>query len=102
MARVFDSDLLECPRCKSRMQVISFLQDTEAILEILKSLKMSIAPPDIYELEACFIEYEIDQVNGMAGEEIPHYTRPQNAFILQPVPVDLAKFYPMNKPSLRP
>jgi hypothetical protein len=48
---------------------------------------MSTAPPDIYKPEACFIEYEIDQVDGMPEEEIPIILiRAQNAFILHPVP----------------
>jgi hypothetical protein len=46
MARVFEIDVLECPRCKSKIQLISFVTDPAAIRDILKSLKMSTAPPE--------------------------------------------------------
>jgi hypothetical protein len=47
MARVFGIDILQCPRCNSRMQLISFVQDPKSARDILNSLKMSTAPPDI-------------------------------------------------------
>lgn len=49
MARVFEIDILECPRCHSKMQTISFVRDPKAIKDILRSLKMSTAPPEIAE-----------------------------------------------------
>lgn len=70
MARVFEIDVLECPRCKSRMQRISFIQDPKAILDILRSLKMGTAPPDIEEPPSCTIEYDLDQTDGTAEEEL--------------------------------
>jgi hypothetical protein len=45
MARVFEIDVLKCPRCQSQMQVISFVTESKAIKDILTSLKMSTAPP---------------------------------------------------------
>jgi len=45
MSRVFDIDVLECPRCHSRMQIISFVHDPKVIKDILTSLKMATAPP---------------------------------------------------------
>ncbi len=71
MARVFDIDVLACPRCKSGMQRISFIKDPKAIMDILKSLKMGTAPPDIYEPVTCMIEYDLDQVEGMSEEGLP-------------------------------
>lgn len=71
MARVFEIDVLECPRCKSRMQRISFIQDPKAILGILRSLKMGTAPPDIAEPPSCTIEYDLHQDDGIAEEELP-------------------------------
>jgi hypothetical protein len=47
IARVFDIDVLCCPRCKSKMQVISFITETQTIRDILKSLKMATAPPEM-------------------------------------------------------
>jgi hypothetical protein len=44
MARVFEIDVLECPRCKSRMQRISFIQEPKVIIDILRSLKVGTAP----------------------------------------------------------
>jgi len=58
MARVFDIDILECPRCYSRMQVIAYIQDRHAIRKILESLKMSTAPPSIYRPEEYQVFYE--------------------------------------------
>ncbi len=47
MARVYDIDVLECPRCQSRMKMISFVTESKAIKDILTSLKMTTAPPPI-------------------------------------------------------
>lgn len=46
MARVFGIDVLECPRCKSKLQVLSFITEPDVITNILKSLKMATAPPE--------------------------------------------------------
>lgn len=45
MSRVFDIDVLLCPRCHSRMQLISSIHNGEATKKILKSLRMRTAPP---------------------------------------------------------
>lgn len=71
MARVFEIDVLECPRCHSRMQRISFIQDPKTTLDILKSLKMSTAPPDAEEPLHCVIEYDLDQADGPPEDEYP-------------------------------
>jgi hypothetical protein len=47
LARVFGVDVLSCPRCESRMQLISFIRERKAIVDILESLQMAIAPPEI-------------------------------------------------------
>lgn len=73
MVRVFAIDILECPRCKSRMQLISCVQDPKAMRDILRSLKMSTAPPGNLELYDRTIEYVIDEVNYTA-DEIPPKT----------------------------
>ena len=46
MARVFGIDVLECPRCKSKLQVLSFITEPGPIRDILKSLGMATAPPE--------------------------------------------------------
>ncbi|MEI6789954.1 MAG: hypothetical protein WCK42_02100 [Myxococcaceae bacterium] len=38
LARVFGVDVLECPRCQSKMQMISFVRESKAIRDILASL----------------------------------------------------------------
>jgi hypothetical protein len=53
------------------MQRISFIQDPKAILDILRSLKMGTAPPDVEEPPSCTIEYDPAQVDGIAEEERP-------------------------------
>lgn len=60
MSRVFGIDILECPRCHSRMQLIACIHDGEATLKILESLKMSTAPPLIYRPEEYQMSYEIE------------------------------------------
>lgn len=62
MARVFSIDVLECPRCKSRMQLISFVQDPKGAQDILRSLKMTTAPSDICEPSDSVVEYDSNQV----------------------------------------
>lgn len=47
LARVFQVDVLECPRCQSRMQMISFIRESKAIKDILASLQMATAPPEV-------------------------------------------------------
>lgn len=47
MWHVFDIDVLSCPRCFSRMQLVSFIKEARVITSILKSLKMTTAPPDV-------------------------------------------------------
>jgi hypothetical protein len=55
MARVFDIDVLQCARCYSKMQIISFIKEPIAIRSILKSLKMSTAPPEVFRPAAEYI-----------------------------------------------
>lgn len=47
LARVFQVDVLQCPRCESRMQMISFIRESKAIRDILASLQMATAPPEV-------------------------------------------------------
>ena len=47
LLRVFGEDVLSCPRCESRMTVISFIMERKAIVDILDSLQMTTAPPEI-------------------------------------------------------
>jgi hypothetical protein len=46
MARVFGIDVLQCPRCQSKLQVLSFITEPAVIKNILASLKMATAPPE--------------------------------------------------------
>ena len=52
MSRVFDLDVLECPRCKSQMQLMSFITESKAIRDILACLKMATAPPEMAKAQA--------------------------------------------------
>ncbi len=63
MARVFDIDVLTCPRCCSKMQLISFITEPKAIKDILRSLKMPTAPPDIGEPLGYSLIYEANGNN---------------------------------------
>ena len=64
MARVFEIDVYSCPRCKSQMQTISFVTAPQAIVDILKCLKMATAPPEIarssFREEQTDIYYDYD------------------------------------------
>jgi hypothetical protein len=47
LARVWGVDVLSCPRCESQMQLISFISERKAIVDILESLQMATAPPEV-------------------------------------------------------
>jgi len=53
MARVFDVDVMMCPRCQSDMQTISFVTESKAIKKILDSLELATGPPEI--AKDCFV-----------------------------------------------
>ena len=44
MRRVFDLDVLACPRCGGRLRVLATVQDPRAVQAILASLARSGAP----------------------------------------------------------
>ena len=72
MSRVFSIDVLECPRCKSRMQLISIVQNQHATRDILRSLKMSTAPPsDLCGPKDHVVEYDDGEVRYKDEEEPP-------------------------------
>ena len=52
MARVYEIDVYSCPRCGSQMQTISFITDPQTITNILISLKMPTAPPEIAQVDS--------------------------------------------------
>jgi len=58
MSKVFGIDLLQCPRCHSRMQIISYIHDRRVVKKILESLKMSTAPPSICRPKEYQVFYE--------------------------------------------
>lgn len=47
MARVFAVDVLKCPKCHSKRQVISWITESQVIKDILNSVGMATAPPEI-------------------------------------------------------
>jgi hypothetical protein len=63
MARVFEIDVLKCPRCSSDMQIISFITETKAVRDILTSLKMSTAPPGIAPARPVEEQFHFDYVD---------------------------------------
>ena len=56
MKRIFDVDVLECPRCHSKMQVIAFMTEGQAIRDILASVGLATAPPEV--ARACHLEQQ--------------------------------------------
>ena len=70
MARVFEIDVLECPRCHSPMQLISFITDPNVVKDILKSLKMTTAPPEPVK-PAESADYETDAADNLWGDQFP-------------------------------
>lgn len=58
MSRVFDIDILCCPRCHSKMQLISFITEPKAIKDILRSMRMSTAPPEVIHSNEYSVAYE--------------------------------------------
>ena len=65
MARVYNIDVLECPRCQSSMKMISFVTESKAIKDILTSLKMTTAPPPI--AQAAFVPAQGEIICGYAA-----------------------------------
>ncbi len=45
MARVWDLDVLECPKCRSRMQCIAFITEARVIRRILDSVGLPADSP---------------------------------------------------------
>jgi len=62
MSKIFGIDILACSRCHSRMQVISFVRDRKAVRDILNSLKMSTAPPEVFRPAEYTVCYEEEAV----------------------------------------
>ena len=65
LARVFQEDVLSCPRCESRMQLISFITERKAIVDILESLEMATAPPEVAracrgDVTRCCVHFRFD------------------------------------------
>ena len=60
MARVFGIDVLSCPRCKSKLQVLSFITEPAVVKDILTSLKMATAPPEM--ARSSFVSEQTDFV----------------------------------------
>jgi len=61
MARVFDLDVLTCPKCKGDMQILSFITDTPVIKKILNSVGLSTAPPTAHPAKGQMrFEYDYD------------------------------------------
>jgi hypothetical protein len=58
--RIYEVDPLECPRCKEQMRVVAFIQDGQAIKDIMKSLGLPDfrAPPKILVSESIYQDYE--------------------------------------------
>ena len=56
MKRVFDIDVLQCPRCNSRMQRIAFITEGQGIRDILASIGLATAPPEA--AKPCWVEQQ--------------------------------------------
>ena len=76
MARVFGIDVLAFPRCKSKLQVLSFITEPDVIKNILKSIGMATAPPKMarsnFVSEQTDITYQYDatpsRLRALAGD----------------------------------
>jgi hypothetical protein len=51
MARVFELDVLRCPRCGERMRIMAAIDSPEAIAKILACLGLPIRPPPLTPAE---------------------------------------------------
>ena len=60
MKRVFALDVLECPRCGSRMQTIAFVMAAEPIRKILNSMGYPADSPRLYPARSLEDVYELD------------------------------------------
>jgi len=47
LARVFEQDVLRCPRCGGRRRVIAFLTDPDVVHRILRHLGLPTTPPEV-------------------------------------------------------
>ena len=47
MRRVFETDVLECPRCAGRMRLISTITQPEVIRAILECIGLPARPPPL-------------------------------------------------------
>jgi len=59
LARIFSIDILTCPRCQSKRQMISWITESQAIKDILDSLGMPTAPPEIAKAASVAEQTEI-------------------------------------------
>lgn len=71
--RVYEVDPLACPKCKSQMRIIAFLQDSASIKAIMKSLHLeqSRAPPRL-KLKSAISQLGMDLVDPCI-DDIPDY-----------------------------
>jgi len=58
LARIFAIDIITCPRCKGKRQIISWITESQAIKDILDSIGMSTAPPEI--AKAAFVNKQTE------------------------------------------
>ena len=63
--RIYEINLLECPKCKAQMRIIAFIQDAHSIKDIMKAQGIPDfqAPPPI----PAFID------TALAIDELPEY-----------------------------
>ncbi len=47
MRRVFDVDVLKCPHCKGRRELVALITEAPVIRAILKCLKLPVDPPPV-------------------------------------------------------
>ena len=69
MKRIYEVDPLECPKCKSQMRIIAFVQEPNAIKAMMKSLGLPEyrAPPPLnFKSRSVFDEQ-------LCMDEIPDY-----------------------------
>jgi len=64
LARIFAIDILTCPRCQGKRKIISFITESKAIKDILDSVGMSTAPPEI--AKAAFVAEQTEIIYNYA------------------------------------
>gem|GEM_PF-3397776 len=71
--RIYEIDPLECPKCKSQMRIVAFVQDLQDIKKIMRSLGLpdsTVLPPLPKSSTAEFEQYCLDDYRASYSESV--------------------------------